>query len=265
MIDIHCHLNDEQYAGEVEQIVANFLDAGISKVVCASSDFHACQLAKEIASQYDCVYYAVGIHPDECQTYDQQRLEKFLQANDPKLVAVGEIGLDYFEHNLLDENGDQIHKDKEKQKQVFASQIDLANKYHLPVVIHCRDAYGDTVEILKSHTPQYGFEFHCYSGSLEYAKQLIKMGGKLSFTGNVTFKNAKNIQQVAANIPTDCIMFETDSPYLTPVPNRGKRNEPKYVKDVLNFVADLRGIPAKELEDISDRNAHNFFKFKAKI
>ena len=129
-------------------------------------------------------------------------------------------------------------------------------------MIHCREAYGDTLQILKQTTPKFGFEFHCYSGSLEYARELIDLGGKLSFTGNVTFENSKNIQNVAANLPIETIMFETDSPYLTPVPNRGKRNEPMYVKDVLNFVADLRGISAKELEFISDVNAQNLFKFE---
>ena len=264
MIDIHCHLNDEQYNGEVDKIVNNFLTAGVSKVVCASSDLQSSQLAEQIADKYDCVYFAAGVHPDEAESYDETALEHFIREALPKhkLVAVGEIGLDYFERELTDSNGKPIHKDREKQKQVFAAQIRLANKYGLPVVIHCREAYGDTLQILKQTTPKFGFEFHCYSGSLEYARELIDLGGKLSFTGNVTFENSKNIQNVAANLPIETIMFETDSPYLTPVPNRGKRNEPMYVKDVLNFVADLRGISAKELEFISDVNAQNFFKFE---
>ena len=261
MIDVHCHLNDEQYVGEVDQIVNNFLEAGVSKVVCASSDIKSSELAKQIADKYESVYYAVGVHPDEAKQYDEAALEKLLQNRTPKLVAVGEIGLDYFEREMIDLNGNTIHKDREMQKQVFASQIRLANKYHLPVVIHCREAYGDTLQILKETTPKYGFEFHCYSGSLEYARELIDLGGKISFTGNVTFKNSKNIQNVAANLPIETIMFETDSPYLTPVPNRGKRNEPKNVRDVLNFVADLRDMQAEELEFITDINAQSFFKF----
>ena len=261
MIDVHCHLNDEQYVGEVDQIVNNFLSAGVSKVVCASSDIKSSKLAEQIAQKYDCVYYTVGVHPDEAENYNQAELENLLVNRTPKLVAVGEIGLDYFEHELVDQNGNAIHKDREKQKQVFAAQIRLANKYGLPVVIHCREAYGDTLQILKQTPPQYGFEFHCYSGSLEYARELIDLGGKLSFTGNVTFKNAKNVQNVAANLPIETIMFETDSPYLTPVPNRGKRNEPMHVRDVLNFVADLRNMQAEELEFVTDINAQSFFKF----
>lgn len=258
MIDVHCHLNDQKYVGEVDKIVENFLSAGVSKVICASSDFSACALAKQIAKNYDCVYYTVGIHPDECENFEINRLETFLQANDKKLVAVGEIGLDY--HEFTDENGNLVVKDKEKQKQVFIAQIELANKYHLPVVIHCRDAYGDCLQILRANMPKFGFEFHCYSGSLEYARELIKLGGKLSFTGNVTFKNAKNIQEVASNLPDDAIMFETDSPYMAPTPFRGQLNEPAHVKDVLNFVADLRGVPAQKLEKISDNTAKHFFK-----
>lgn len=259
MIDVHCHLNDEQYIGEVGQIIQNYLNAGVAKVVCASSDLNSSKLAAQIAAENNSVFYTIGVHPDECEKYNAAELERLLNCNNKKLVAVGEIGLDYFERDLVDENGNPIHKNREKQKQVFSAQIDLANKYHLPVVIHCRDAYGDTLQILKQNPPKYGFDFHCYSGSLEYARELIKLGGKMSFTGNVTFKNAKNIQNVAQNLPLGSFMFETDSPYLTPVPNRGKRNEPAHVIDVLNFVANLRGISATELEKITDDTAQNFF------
>lgn len=255
MIDIHCHLNDQQYQGEVAQMVENFINAGVDKVICASSDLKSSAVAKQIAETYPQVYYTVGVHPDESSNFNADELEKMLQGKPAKLVAIGEIGLDYFEHDQ------STKKDKQLQKQVFISQIELANKYHLPVVIHCRDAYGDTLQILTQHKPLYGFEFHCYSGSLEYANQLLRLGGLVSFTGNVTFKNAKNIQNVAQNLPVEKIMFETDSPYLTPVPNRGKRNEPKNVLDVLNFVADLRGVSATTLEKIADNTAKNFFKF----
>lgn len=259
MIDIHCHLNDQQYTNEIDHIINNFLSAGVNKVICASSDLNSSKLAREIASNYDCVYFTAGVHPDEAEGYDEKSLEAIIAKNNKKLVAIGEIGLDYFEHTS--ESGELIHKNKERQKQVFIAQIKLANKHRLPVVIHCRDAYGDTLQILKENLPQYGFEFHCYSGSLEYAKELLKLGGKVSFTGNVTFKNAKNIQQVATELPLGCFMFETDSPYLTPVPNRGKRNEPKNVIDVLKFVADLRKISARKLEQIADQTAQEFFKF----
>lgn len=251
MLDSHCHLNDNQYINEVDQIVNNFLSDGIEKAICVGCDPVSNKKAKEIANAYDSVYYTVGVHPDDCCRYNENELEEYLKANDKKLVAVGEIGLDYF-HNK---------DNKEEQIKVFESQINLAKKYHLPIVIHCRDAYGDTLEILKKHAPfEYGAVMHCYSGSLEFAKELLKLGIKFSFTGTVTYKNAKNVQEVVKNLPSDSFFFETDSPYLTPTPHRGKRNEPKYVAEIYKFVADLRGVSVLEIEKIADKNAKEFFK-----
>ncbi len=199
------------------------------------------------------IYYAVGVHPDQCEEYEEHRLEALLQSKDPKLVAVGEIGLDYF-HNK---------QNKDKQIATFKSQINLAVKYNLPFIIHCRDAYGDCLTVLKEFLPfKVGVVMHCYSGSLEVAKELIKMGVKLSFTGSVTFKNAKNLQQVASSIPLESFFVETDSPYLTPEPFRGKRNEPAYVNNVAQYIADLRGVPVSQLESITDRTAKSFFKIQ---
>ena len=252
MIDSHCHLNDKQFENQVQEVVNNFLQAGVEKAICVGCDTYSNKKAKEIANSYDCVYYTVGVHPDDCETYNEQEIEDYLINKDNKLVAVGEIGLDYF-HNK---------ENKQKQIEVFESQIKLANKYGLPIVIHCRDAYGDTLEILKKYAPfKYGAVMHCYSGSWDFAKELLKLGVKFSFTGTVTYKNAKNVQEVAKNLPLDSFFFETDSPYLTPVPNRGKQNEPKYVVDILRFVAELREVDVKELERITDNNAISFFKF----
>lgn len=253
MIDTHCHLNDDWYLGEVDRIVDNYLSANVDKVICIGCNSESNKRAKEIAERFASVYYSVGVHPDECATYDEIELEAFLKAKDPKLVAVGEIGLDYYTR------GEEI-KDKNKQIEVFASQLRLANKYNLPVVIHCRDAYGDTLEVLKGNLPKAGFVFHCYSGSLEYARELISLGGKVSFTGSVTFKNAKNIQNVALNIPSGSFFFETDSPYLSPEPYRGQRNEPSRVVEVAKFVANLRGEDEKTLIKHTDTVAKEFFK-----
>ena len=165
-------------------------------------------------------------------------------------MAIGEIGLDYF-HNKLN---------RAKQIEVFTSQINLAIKYRLPIIIHCRDAYQDVLEILKKYSPlEVGVVMHCYSGSLEFARELIKLGVKISFTGNVTYKNSIKTKDVAKNIPLESMFFETDAPYLTPEPNRGKRNEPKYVFNTAKFVAELRGIDADELIKITDENAKKFF------
>lgn len=250
MIDSHCHLNDIQFQGEEDKIITNFLNVGVNKVVTIGCNPQWNSEAIKLSNKYECVYCAVGVHPDDCDTFDEKEFEQMLAERSKKLVAVGEIGLDYF-HNV---------ENKDKQKQVFEAQIKLAKKYNLPIVIHCRDAYGDTLEILKKHAPyKNGVVMHCYSGSWEFAKELIKLGVKFSFTGTVTYKNARNVQEVAKNLPSDSIFFETDCPYLAPVPYRGKRNEPSYVKEVYEFVAQLRGITFKEMEEIADQNAKNFF------
>lgn len=238
------------FKGEVDQIVNNFLSAGVDKAICIGCCIESSKDCISLAEKYESVYCAVGVHPSDCDKYDEQELENMLINRNDKLVAVGEIGLDYY----------WSKDDKELQKQVFESQIRLAIKHKLPIVIHCRDAFGDTLEILKKYAPfEYGAVMHCYSGSLEFANQIIKMGLHISFTGSVTFKNARNLHNVAKNIPIDKFFFETDSPYLTPEPNRGKRNEPKNVLDVARFVANLREIPADELIKITDETAKKFF------
>lgn len=250
MIDTHCHLNDPKFDGELDTIVANFLASGVDKAICVGCCIESSKDCIAIAEKYENVYCTVGVHPSDCDIYDEQELENMLNSNNKKIVAIGEIGLDYY----------WSKDDKEKQNQVFESQIKLAIKHKLPIVIHCRDAFGDTLDILQKYAPlKNGAVMHCYSGSLEFANQIIKMGLHISFTGSVTFKNAKNLHNVAKNIPIDKFFFETDSPYLTPEPNRGKRNEPKYVLDVARFVADLRGISADELIKITDSTAKKFF------
>ena len=226
------------------------MSAGIEKVICVGCDHQSNMRAKEIANAYDSVYYTVGIHPDDCDQYDKSEIESYLSVGDNKLVAVGEIGLDYF-HNK---------ENKQKQIDVFISQIELAKKYKLPIVIHCRDAYGDTLDILKRYAPfEYGAVMHCYSGSVEFAREVIRLGVKLSFTGTVTYKNAVNLHEVVREIPLDSFFIETDSPYLTPVPHRGKRNEPKYVRHVAEKIADLRGVDVSVVENVTDNNVKKFF------
>ena len=249
MLDSHCHLNDRQYKN-VDEVVNNFLSAGVSLAICVGCDHYSNMRACEIAHEYDCVYYTVGIHPDECDGYNHDEIESYLAVNDARLVAVGEIGLDYF-HNK---------ENKQQQREVFISQIELAKRYRKPIVIHCRDAYGDMLEILKKYAPfEHGAVMHCYSGSLEFAQEVIKLGVKLSFTGTVTYKNAVNLHEVVRRIPLDSFFVETDSPYLTPVPHRGKMNEPKYVKHVVAKIAELRGMDVSEVESLTDKNAKLFF------
>lgn len=249
MIDTHCHINDQMFAGETEKIINNFLSNGIEKAICVGCCMNSSVEVMNLAKKYDCVYATIGVHPSDCNTYNEQEFEILIQ-NRHKVVAIGEIGLDYY-----------YDKDnKEQQKQVFISQIELAKKYNLPIVIHCRDAYLDCLEILTQHQPYNNTVImHCYSGSWEFAQRLLKLGVKFSFTGTVTYKNAKNVQEVASNLPLDCFCLETDSPYLTPVPYRGQRNEPAKVQEIYKFVTNLRGIPLNEFEKIIDNNAKKFY------
>lgn len=250
MLDTHCHINDPMLINEVDQVVNNFLSAGVKKVICIGCCPNSNKDVIALANKFESVYCAVGVHPDDCDKYVEAELEELLINRNNKLVAVGEIGLDYY----------HTKENKQKQIEVFESQIRLAIKHKLPIVIHCRDAFGDMLEILKKYAPfKYGAVMHCYSGSVEFADILIKMGLKISFTGTVTYKNALKVQEVAKNLPLDSFFFETDSPYLTPTPYRGQRNEPKHVKEIYKFVADLRGITIEEMEKIADKNAKEFF------
>lgn len=250
MIDTHCHLNDPQFDGIVDQMVSNFLQAGVNAAICIGCEIETSRQAVDIAEKFDSVYATVGVHPDDCDKYDQAKLENLILSSD-KVLAVGEIGLDYY----------HTKENKEQQKQVFISQVKLAKKYNLPIVVHCRDAYKDTLEILTQYASfENGVVMHCYSGSIEFARQLLKLGVKFSFTGVVTYKNAANVQEVVKNLPLESFFFETDCPYLSPVPKRGQRNEPQNVIHTLKFVADLRNMDYKELEAITDENAKKFFK-----
>jgi len=251
LLDTHCHINDPMFAGEVDQIVENFLNAGVEKVITIGCCPESNKDVIALSNKYESVYCAVGVHPDDCEKYNEKELEDLLKAKNKKLVAVGEIGLDYY----------HTEENKERQIEVFESQIKLAKKYNMPIVIHCRDAFGDMLTILKKYAPfVHGAVMHCYSGSLEFAREIIKLGLKISFTGTVTYKNAKKVQEVALNLPIESFFFETDSPYLTPTPHRGQRNEPKYVVEVAKFVAELRNISYEKLVEITDKTAKQFFK-----
>ena len=252
LLDTHCHINDPLLNKETDKIVTNYLNAGVEKVICIGCCPESNLDVIKLANKYESVYCAVGVHPDDCYKYNAEELENLLKNKNEKVIAVGEIGLDYY----------HTKENRQEQIKVFESQIQLANKYKLPIVIHCRDAFGDTLEILKKYAPfKYGAVMHCYSGSLEFAREIIKLGLKISFTGTVTYKNALKVQEVAKNIPLNSFFFETDCPYLTPTPYRGQRNEPMYVKEIYKFVADLRDLSVEEMEEIADSNAKNFFKF----
>lgn len=263
MIDTHCHLsmvlNEDGTIdyNQIDEILKQMEINGVTQAITIGSNMKDSKLSVEVANKYDNVYCAVGVHPEEVESFDIVELEKLIKQNlnNGKLVAIGEIGLDYY-----------WRKDNKKaQIEIFKRQIELAKKYNLPIVVHCRDAYGDVLEILKQYAPfEFGGVIHCYSGSIEWAKEVIKLGFLISFTGVVTYSNACNIQDVARWVDMDKFMVETDSPFLTPVPFRGKKNNPSYVKYTLEYISKLKNKDIEELDKMTTNNAIKLFNLKIK-
>ena len=252
-VDTHCHLDDEKLSGDIENVVAEFRAAGVGIAIDVGCDAKTSELVKSQAERFDGVYFAAGIHPMDVEKATDKDLEKIAElATHPKCVAIGEIGLDYF--------WDKSFNDK--QKDFFARQILLANKMRLPINVHVRDAMGDAVEILKANKNllSCGGVMHCYSGSVETAKELLKLGFYISFGGTVTFKNARVAVDVAKFVPQDRILTETDSPYLAPEPKRGTVNSPKNIPFIVRRLAEIRGETAEDIERAVYENTLALFK-----
>lgn len=251
LFDTHVHLNAEQYEDDLQEVINRALEKGVQNMVVVGFDEPTIKKAIQIAETYDFIYASVGWHPVDAIDMTDEHLAWIEElAQHPKVVALGEMGLDY-------------HWDKspkEVQKDVFRRQIRLACKVNLPIIIHNRDATEDVVTILKEeHVEEVGGIMHCFTGSIEVAKQCMDMNMYISFGGPVTFKNAKKPKEVAAELPLDKLLIETDCPYLTPHPFRGKRNEPGYVSYVAEQIAELKGITYEELADITTANAKKLF------
>ena len=251
LFDTHAHLNAEQYNEDLEAVIDRAKSEGVSKIVVVGFDRPTIVKAMELAEEYSFIYAAVGWHPVDAIDMTDKDLAWIEElAAHPKVVALGEMGLDY-------------HWDKSPkhvQKEVFRKQIALAKKVKLPIIIHNREATMDIVEILKEEgAHEVGGIMHCFSGSIETAKECMKMNFYISFGGPVTFKNAKNVKEVAAAIPVERLLIETDCPYLTPHPFRGKRNEPGHVKLVAEELAILKGLSYEELANITMENAKKVF------
>lgn len=261
MIDTHCHLSmvlDENKKidyKQIDEILNQMRNNGVTNAITIGSNIEDSKLSVEIANRYDNIYCAIGVHPEEVDYFDIEQLESMIKENVDrgKLVAIGEIGLDYY-----------WRKDnKIEQIKIFKKQIELSKKYNLPIIVHCRDAYGDVLDILKEYAPfDYGGVVHCYSGSIEWAKEVIKLGFLISFTGVVTYNNASNVKDVARWVDMDKFMVETDSPFLTPVPFRGNKNNPSYTKYTLEFIAKLKDEEAEEIDKITTSNAIKLFNLK---
>ncbi len=253
IIDTHAHYDDRRFDSNRDEVIAGVLDTGyIKNIVNAGCDIASSKRSLELAHKYKEFYATCGIHPhDTGKITDRERtlfeLEGLLR--DPKAVALGEIGLDYH----------YDFSDRETQKKWFEYQMQLANRLGIPVVIHDREAHGDCMEMVRKYPDVVG-EFHSFSGSAEMAKELVKRGWYISFSGVITFKNASKILEAVAAVPLDRIMIETDAPYLAPVPMRGKDNNSAYMKYTAQKGAEVFGITTEEFCRITTENAKRFFK-----
>ncbi len=247
--DTHAHYDDERFDPDRHELLANFPEMGVGLVLNPGCDAETSTKAVEYANTYPHVYAAVGWHPHEAEAYnaDSGALIKKWCA-DPRVRAIGEIGLDYY----------YDFAPREKQRAVFRAQMEIARELGVPVIIHDRDAHGECMEIIREF-PEVKGVFHCYSGSAEMGRQLIDMGWYLSFTGAITFKNARKALETIEICPMDRIMIETDSPYLTPVPHRGKRNDSRELCYVAEKIAEIKGISAEEVAKITLENGKRFF------
>ncbi|KML41499.1 MULTISPECIES: TatD family hydrolase [Bacillaceae] len=249
--DTHAHLNAEQYNEDLQEVIDRALSEGISNIVVVGFDRPTIEKAMELTEQYEFIYACVGWHPvDAIDMTEEDLLWIEELSSHPKVVALGEMGLDYY--------WDKSPKDI--QKEVFRKQIRLAKKVKLPIVIHNRDATSDIVEILKEEgAGEVGGIMHCFSGSPEIAQECVDMNFYISLGGPVTFKNAKKPKEVADVIPLEKLLIETDCPYLTPHPHRGKRNEPSYVKLVAEQIAEIKGLSTEEVAQATTENAKKLF------
>ena len=250
LFDTHAHYDDERFDGDREALLAGMPEKNVGLIVNPGCDISSSRTAVALAESFDFVYAAVGIHPENCGDFELGMIDRLRQmAKNPRVVAIGEIGLDYY----WAEN-----PPRELQQEVLRRQLRLAEELGLPVIIHDRDAHGDTLDIVREF-PRVRGVFHCFAGSAEMARELIKMGWMLSFNGAVTFKNAKKAPEVIAAVPLEKLMIETDAPYLTPVPHRGERNDSSYVRMVAEKIAQIKGLTPEEVEKATWENGRRFF------
>lgn len=254
LIDSHAHLDDEKFDSDREKIIEDLKKNNIEIVLNPGVNITSSKNAVELSKKYTCIYAAVGFHPHEVENLNEEKLDVIeeLSAED-KVIAIGEIGLDYYYDN----------SPREIQRKWFREQIRLAKKVKLPYIVHDRDAHEDTLRIMQeeAYDGMTGI-LHCFSGSVELANEFIKLGFYISLAGPVTFKNAKTPKRVAKEISLEHLLIETDSPYLAPVPNRGKRNEPSLVRYTLEEIAKIKDISYEIVAKRTRDNFHKLFKLK---
>ena len=252
IFDTHCHLNDEPLYSRIDEVIESAHKVGVNKFLVVGWDKESSLLAVKLAHQYEGICAAIGFHPCNVEGVSEEDYQEVMShVNDPKVAAIGEIGLDY--HWVKDPVL------KENQKKWFIKQIKDANKFHKPISIHNREAFEDCLSILKENKPEFSGVMHCYSGSLELLNDVMKLGLYIGLDGPVTFTNAKTPKEVAQDVPLDRLLIETDSPYLSPHPLRGTVNEPKNIALVLDEIARLRDMSKKHLSDVIYKNSCRLF------
>jgi len=255
LFDSHCHLDDERFDEDRAETIARVYESGVERCCCVGSDLPSSRRCLALAEEHDFIYAAAGVHPHEAKDAPADYLEqlKALLAH-PRVVALGEIGLDYY-YDL---------SPREVQKQVLNQQLDLALETDMPVIFHIRDAHGDMFDILRARGKNLpAGVIHCCSASAEMVREYLKMGFYVSFAGPITFKNAAGPAEASRAVPLDRLLIETDSPYLTPAPLRGRRNEPTYVRYVLEKQAEIHGIDPEKLAEITWQNACALYRIPA--
>ena len=258
LFDSHAHYNDEKFNEDRESLIEQIYESGVTKLVNAGYSLESSKYALEIAKKYDWMYTISGISPNDIPENEEELTEQLVELkqfvsskiNSKKIVAIGEIGLDYYWNK----------ENKKLQRKAFIEQIALANSMNLPIVIHTREAVMDTLEILKTNDVVNKGVFHCCPLNRELVKEGLKLGFYISFAGPVTFKNSKNANEIIEMCPLDRILIETDSPYLSPEPNRGKRNDSRNVKYIANKIAEVKDMDPEEIARITYENACRIFK-----
>lgn len=249
--DTHAHLDDEQFTGEQEAVIARAKEAGVELIINVACHVPSALNTVALTQKYGFIYGAVGMHPHDAKDLNEQSLAKLYElAQWSRIVAVGEIGLDYY-YTL---------SPRAIQQRAFRSMINMAKELKMPIIIHDRDAHEDTLKIVKEEKASaVGGVFHCYSGSWSMAKEIMKADFFLALGGTVTFKNARKVAEVARKVPLDHLLLETDCPYLSPVPYRGKRNEPSFVPKVAEMIAQIKGLTVEEVAEVTLENGKRLF------
>jgi len=253
IVDTHCHLDDERYSDDLEEVLQNAKRAGVERFIIPGADPKSLPRAVEISEMYEEVYFAVGVHPYDALNYNRSYLEEFIKH--PKCVAIGECGLDYFR---LPKEQEAIEEEKKRQKEVFIDQIEWAKEVNKPLIVHVREASADSLELLEKYAGEAGGVLHCYNAD----EQLLRLSSHhfyYGIGGVLTFKNTKKLINVFSKIPLNRLLIETDAPYLTPHPHRGERNEPSYTTLVADKMCELSGMTRAKMEHITRENSMKLF------